>query len=133
MRRVIWAVWGVILIAGLGKQAEAQGALQVDPNTFCGDVRPGEPGYHYKVSTSKMNELLVKKVDGSSGSSGARGMVVMMACIGADGVVEKVIPVSGPEQMRRSAIKAGSKWVYKPYLLNGVATPVMTTMMVNLN
>jgi hypothetical protein len=44
-----------------------------------------------------------------------RGLVVLHAIIAADGTVQKLTALSGPEMLRYSAIQAVSRWTYKPH------------------
>jgi TonB family protein len=59
------------------------------------------------------------------------GSVVLHAIIGRDGAISQLDAVSGPAELRQSAIDAVRQWVYKPYLLNGQPTEVETTITVN--
>lgn len=59
------------------------------------------------------------------------GAVVMHAIISKEGTVEDLQVVSGPEELRESALTAVKQWRYKPYLLNGEPTAVETTVTVN--
>jgi len=61
------------------------------------------------------------------------GAVVLHAVISKEGIVEHLEVVSGPEQLRASALDAVKEWRYKPYLLNGDPTAVETTITVNYN
>jgi len=61
------------------------------------------------------------------------GTVVLHAIIGKDGVIEKLVVVSGPKELQRAALDAVRQWVYKPYLLNGNPTEVDTTIKVNFS
>ncbi len=62
------------------------------------------------------------------------GTVVLRAIIGCDGHVYALRPTSSPDSdLTISAIAAVRQWTYKPYLLNGVATEVDTTITVNYN
>ena len=54
------------------------------------------------------------------------GTVVLKATITEEGTVSDLKAVSGPEPLRQSAIDAVSRWLYKPYLLNGDPVPVQT-------
>ncbi len=58
------------------------------------------------------------------------GAVVLRAIISRDGSIENLQVVSGPEKLRASALDAVHQWTYKPYLLNGVAVSVETTITV---
>jgi TonB family protein len=59
-----------------------------------------------------------------------QGSVVLHAIIGKDGKVDTLAIISGPKELQKSAIDAVSKWVYRPYLLNGNPTEVETTITV---
>jgi len=60
--------------------------------------------------------------------AGISGMVVLQAAIGADGLVKNIAVVSGPSALQQAAIDAVKTWRYRPYLLNGQAVEVKTTV-----
>jgi protein TonB len=64
---------------------------------------------------------------------GIRGTVVLHAIIGRDGNVQELAAISGPPQLQESAMEAVKQWVYRPYLLNGEAVDVDTTITVNFS
>ena len=53
--------------------------------------------------------------------------------IGTDGNMENVRVISGPPELQQSALDAVRQWTYKPYLLNGDAVEVETTINVIYN
>ena len=57
-----------------------------------------------------------------------QGMVVLQAVIGADGTVQEVHPISGPEVLGRSASDAVRWWRFQPYELDKQPVPVQTTI-----
>lgn len=59
------------------------------------------------------------------------GAVVMKAIISEEGTVENLQIISGPKELRISALDAVKEWKYRPYLLNGEPTAVETTITVN--
>ena len=59
-----------------------------------------------------------------------QGSVILHANIGKDGKIDGLTVISGPKELQESAMDAVSKWVYKPYLLNGEPTEVETTITV---
>jgi TonB family protein len=59
------------------------------------------------------------------------GAVILRAVISKDGSIKTLTYISGPPQLVVSAIDAVEKWKYKPYLLNGEPTEVVTTITVN--
>ncbi len=60
-----------------------------------------------------------------------QGSVVMQAIISREGAIEKLEVVSGPKELRASALDAVRQWTYKPYVLNGAPVAVETTITVN--
>jgi protein TonB len=61
------------------------------------------------------------------------GAVVLHALISKAGTIQNLQVVSGPEMLRAAALDAVRNWRYKPYVLNGEATEVETTITVNFN
>ncbi len=64
-------------------------------------------------------------------AAGVRGMVVVTATIDKSGRIVGLQVVSGPEMLRQAAADAVREARYRPYLLNGQATEVITTISVN--
>jgi hypothetical protein len=58
------------------------------------------------------------------------GQVVTRAIINPEGKVDKLTVVSGPEVKREANLKALRQWTFKPYLLNGAAVWVQTTILI---
>jgi hypothetical protein len=64
------------------------------------------------------------------GESAPGGQVVTRAVINPEGKVDKLTVISGPEERREPNLTALRQWTYKPYLLNGKAVWVQTTIAV---
>lgn len=62
------------------------------------------------------------------------GTVVLESVVGLDGRVHapRIIATPDPD-LALAAITSVEQWTYKPYLLNGVAVPVLTTITVNFD
>ena len=60
-----------------------------------------------------------------------QGTVVLQATISKAGSIVNLRAVSGPPMLYQSAIDAVQQWRYKPYILNGDAVEVETTIQVN--
>lgn len=60
-----------------------------------------------------------------------QGTVYLDAVIGMDGHIEELAVTQGPAMLRQAAMDAVSQWVYRPYLLNGAPTKVLTTIEIN--
>jgi TonB family protein len=59
------------------------------------------------------------------------GSVVLHALISKTGNIEDLTVISGPDELRASAMDAVKQWTYRPYLLNGEPTAVETTITVH--
>ena len=57
-----------------------------------------------------------------------QGKVALSAVIGADGTVESLRVLSGPQELQQSSLDAVRQWTYKPFLLNGNPVEVETTV-----
>jgi TonB family protein len=97
----------------------------------------GKSGGPVKVAGGVMAANLVEKPDPicSPEHKGDKvsGTVVLDAIIGVDGRVANLNVISGPEALRGCVLDAVSGWVYKPYLVNGVAVEVETVITLNLD
>ena len=58
--------------------------------------------------------------------AGIEGIVSMRVLINKDGAVEKVDVLSGEQALQQAAIAAVRQWRYRPFLLDGNTTPVVT-------
>ena len=96
-----------------------------------------KPGGPVKVAGAVMAANLVEKPEPicSPEHKGdhVSGTVVLDAIIGVDGRVANLNVISGPEALRGCVLDAVSQWVYKPYLVNGVAVEVETVITLNLD
>ena len=63
--------------------------------------------------------------------AGVQGTVLLHAMIAEDGTVESLDVISGPPLLQSAAINAVKQWIYKPYVVNGVARRVDTKVTVN--
>ncbi|HLK68112.1 MAG TPA: energy transducer TonB [Bryobacteraceae bacterium] len=63
--------------------------------------------------------------------TGAKGIVELVATIGADGKVKAVKVVKGPPMLLKAASDAVMQWRYKPTMLNGVPVESQTQVFVN--
>jgi hypothetical protein len=61
------------------------------------------------------------------------GATVLHVCISREGVVEKVTPIAGPAALRETVMRTVMLWRYRPYLVDGVAVPVASTVTVNVD
>jgi protein TonB len=60
-----------------------------------------------------------------------QGVVALDVVIAPDGSVSDVRPVSGPEALTPAAVDAVKWWRFEPYVVNGRAVQVKTTLAVD--
>jgi hypothetical protein len=61
-------------------------------------------------------------------SGNVEGVVHLAAIIGPEGTVQELHALGGPALLFQAAIDAVKQWVYRPFLLNGQAVSVETTI-----
>jgi len=61
---------------------------------------------------------------------GVQGTVFLHAIIATDGHISELKVVDGPPLLQKAAYEAVSQWRYRPYVLNGQAVSVETTIQV---
>jgi TonB family protein len=57
-----------------------------------------------------------------------QGTVKMLTHIAADGHVDKVVVISGPDVLRSAAVDALKKWIYFPLKIDSIAVAVQTVV-----
>lgn len=60
-----------------------------------------------------------------------QGTVIMQASISKEGRITDLVVLSGPRDLRDSAVGAVQQWRYRPYMLNGEPVEVRTQIQVN--
>ena len=93
-----------------------------------------EPVKRIRVSQGVTQGLLVHKVEPAypkiALAARITGVVQLKAIIGKDGNIKELQALSGPPLLVPSAIDAVKQWHYRPYLLNGEAVEVETSVTV---
>ncbi len=104
---------------------------------FCGPLVPTDPDFHAVVSSGTMAGLVIFRPYPVFGplphGSHVSGATVMRVCINREGKVEKVMAVAGPELLRSQVMETLKRWTYKPYLVDGHAVAVSTTVTINID
>jgi TonB family protein len=89
------------------------------------------------VAGAEMEQRITHKVDpvypDAAREAHLRGVVVLHAVIGSDGTVARLETLRGPKVLAQAAMDAARWWRYEPYLLNGQAVEVETTLEVPFN
>jgi len=100
------------------------------------DARPQIPlPRRVRVSSGVSRGLLLTKVDPQyppdARDARIQGTVVLQATIDKEGNIASLELVSGHPMLAPAAIEAVKQWKYRPYLLNGTAVEVETSIQVN--
>ncbi len=121
------------LESGNGIVSESEPSLDASPPRFV-VPRIARP-LRVRVSSGVSSGMLAKKVapeyPPDARAAGVQGTVVLQANIDKEGNVSNLLLVSGDPMLAPAAIDAVKQWKYKPYLLNGEAVEVETTIQVN--
>lgn len=125
-----------------GAEPTAPNAIPGAPPTFvpgvgAGNDQPAAAHRVIRISGGVITKNILSRVDPvypkDARDAHIGGVVVMNALIGKDGRVQNLAVVSGPQALQAAAIDAVRQWVYRPYVFNGQAVDVMTTITVNFN
>ena len=94
-----------------------------------------DPPQKVRVGGGVMAANLISKVNPvyppEAKQAGTQGTVRLAVDISAEGKVESVNALSGPDVLVQAAVEAVRQWIYKPTLLNGQPVGVLTTVDVN--
>jgi len=132
-RRATWVASVAMLLAGgLGwwhwRQAWGELEAQIPANHQPVTQPPAT------VPADVMEKFVTHKVQPIYPEAARRakvqGVVVLDTTIAPDGTVLDVRPVSGPDQLASAAVDAVKWWRFQPYLVNGQAVQVRTTLAV---
>ncbi len=127
------AVIGTCTVLGLGTCVSAL-ALRTNITAPTGQAGAVKADRAVQVSAGVMAGQIVSSVapvyPQEAKEQKIEGAVVLQAIIGKDGSMQELRVVSGPVELRSSAMEAVRRWVYKPYLLNGEPTEVKTEITV---
>jgi TonB family protein len=106
--------------------------MHADPASPVNDTSDSKAPKQLTVSAEKMSgNILTKAVPiypPDAKKAKIQGKVVLSVVISKAGNVAYVRVLSGPQELQQSAIDAVRQWTYKPYLLNGDAVEVKTTV-----
>jgi len=91
-------------------------------NSAGGQISPAELVYRRNPEYPKIAQQM-----------GVKGVVELMATIGADGKVKGVRVLKGPAMLQKAAQEAVMQWVYKPTLLNGIPVENETHISINFS
>ena len=94
------------------------------------DAHARVPHGPVRISAGVLQALLIDKVDPVYPPTRESGAVVMKVRVNQEGEVTDVTAISGPKSLQAASLEAVKQWSYRPYLLNGEATEVDSTVTV---
>jgi len=96
---------------------------------------PTQPVHKIRLSAGVAEKLLLHKVTPvlTPSEAEARGTTVVVVEIGTNGDVLSAKAISGPAVLEKPVLDAVRKYKYKPFLLNGEAIEVETTVSVTIS
>jgi protein TonB len=98
-------------------------------------ILPPPPEGVLRISAKAMESMLEKRIEpvypADAVALDARGMVLLLVTVRKTGQVGDVQVVSGPERFRDAATSAVKQWHYRPYVVEGEAVDVQTTVTLN--
>ena len=131
---LLWAsaLTSATLLVGNGTAAHAQLAPS-NPDAPAHSPSPGIARISGGVMAGQILTKVAPVYPPDAKDAKVSGSVVLHAIINKDGTIENLTVISGPEQLRASALDAVRQWTYKPYILNGNPVEIDTTITVNYN
>ena len=133
-KRAIWiALAGMLLLGGLGwwhwYRAWAELESQIPGSKLVSEAAPAI------VPAEVMEGRVTHKIDpiypDGARQANIQGVVALDVVIGPDGSVVDVRPISGPDELTPAAVDAVKWWRFQPYVVNGQAIQVKTTLAVD--
>ncbi len=105
--------------------------------TGTADAWPGEQASTRVATPSISNPVLKKKVKprwpDKAVRAGLEASVKLDCFVGADGKVQRVVPLEGPGVLVEPAREAVAEWRYQPLVINGVTLPFSNTVTFNFH
>jgi TonB family protein len=96
--------------------------------------RSGEEKPPVRVAADVMQKLLVHRVEPAyppqAREQNLQGIIALDIVVGPDGSVRSVRALNGPDVLARAATEALRWWKFEPYLVQGEAVPVESTVAV---
>jgi TonB family protein len=137
-RRAAWvAVTAMFLVGGLGwwRWHQAWGELEAQIPASQSLLNQPAATVPAEVPAEVMEKLVTHKIapiyPEAAKQANIQGIVILDATIASDGTVLDVHPISGPDALTPAAVDAVKWWRFQPYLVNGQAVRVKTTLAVD--
>jgi len=131
----------VLLFTTLLASAQSQNQAATNPTDAPLVMSPTAPTHsdptRIRVGGSVQGRKLIRSVQpiypADAKSRHVTGTVLLHVIVAQDGSVQEIEVVSGPDELRQSAIDAVKQWRFKPTLLNGKPVEVDTKIQLVYN
>jgi TonB family protein len=133
-QRALWMVLtGTLLLGGLGwwHWSRAWGELEAQMPAGNPQAQPLPATVPAEVMAGRLLHKIDPIYPEAARQANVEGVVVLDVIIGPDGTVLDAHPLSGPDELTPAAVDAVKWWRFQPYLVNGRAAPVKTTLAVD--
>ncbi len=119
-----------ISVQSLRELAPSEGDFVPSPDMKPEESQPAHrPG---NVMAGRITYHESPKYPGVARAAHIQGVVILRAIIGKDGHIRDLSVISSPDKsLSEASLKAVAKWTYEPYMLEGQATEIDTTITVN--
>jgi TonB family protein len=133
VRIVALAVSIMVISAGLGWRHWQQGWTELEAQLPAKDTAAVQPQWRVqpKVMAQRIVYHVIPEYPELARQAGVQGTVVLDAVVSKEGAVTQMKFVSGPDVLSQAAMDAVRWWRYEPYLVDGQAATVETTVAVN--
>ena len=129
VRRIALAIGCAAFAAGISASAVA---LSMHVDAAATDGKAAKTSVPLEVTPDKVAGNLIThtmpKYPSEAKEARIQGTVQLGATISKHGKITNLLVLSGPNELRQSALDAVRTWTYKPYLLNGKPVAVKTTI-----
>jgi TonB family protein len=133
-RRALWiALAGMLLIGGVGwwHWYRAWSELESQIPGSQPILHPPSATVPAEVMEGRLTHKIEPIYPEAARQANRQGVVALDVIVGPDGAVVDVRPISGPDELAPAAVDAVKWWRFQPYLVNGQAVQVKTTLAVD--
>jgi len=133
---VLLSLTGTVATRAFPLESPRSGTQQVALLRQGPETGPGTPAIaSLAISTEELSQKLLSRVipvyPVEAKKEGVQGEVLLAVNVNEKGEVDNIEVLKGPAPLVLSALDAVKQWKYAPYLKDGVAVPVSSTVTVN--
>jgi TonB family protein len=135
-RNALWIMLaGMLVLGGLGWWHWYRAWTELESQIPGSHSQPIMQSLPATVPAEVMEGRVTHKLDPiypeAARQANIQGVVALDVIIAPDGTVADIRPISGPDELTSAAVDAVKWWRFQPYLVNGQAVQVKTTLAVD--